>query len=278
MPHPIKLLDGAIAAIEQGKPSENPVVMVHGYLDNAASFTPLLPYLEHLNCVAIDLPGHGHSAHRSYDAHYHLVDYVYDLHQIIQAHSWENITLVGHSLGGIICMMYSAIFPETVKHLVCIESMGPLTEPEFSSVQQLRASMLSREKAKGEIKQPISLQGLVEARMRVSDLSADNARLIMQRNIIESHDAIKWRTDKRLRTASTLRLTPNQAMNILESIAIPVNIVLGDTGFSKVKRLYKHRQGLFKQLNVIELPGGHHVHMEQPERVSQFVNDILTKS
>ena len=42
--------------------SQTPVLCVHGWLDNAASFVPLMPFIENAEIVAIDLPGHGHSS------------------------------------------------------------------------------------------------------------------------------------------------------------------------------------------------------------------------
>ncbi|TCZ81442.1 alpha/beta fold hydrolase, partial [Lysobacter sp. N42] len=50
-----------------------PVLALHGWLDNAASFLPMAAHLPGLDLVALDLPGHGASAHLPASADYTLV-------------------------------------------------------------------------------------------------------------------------------------------------------------------------------------------------------------
>lgn len=274
-----QFLDGRIAGVSIDKAIDSktkPVLLfLHGFLDNAASFTYLLKNLASHNCIAIDLPGHGKSAHRSADAHYHLTDYVFDLHSLVQEQQWDRVCLVGHSLGGIICSIYAACFPENVEQVFSIESCGPLTEPEDTTCNQLRESINSRVKAKGQIKHPESISQIVDARMRISDLTAEQAECILQRNIQHIDGKLRWRTDKRLRTKSSIRFTHNQALNVVENIQCQYHVILGDKGFSKLKHLYQQRQSAFKQLSMRELEGGHHVHMNSPEALANYINDSL---
>ncbi|MBF7072503.1 alpha/beta hydrolase [Glaciecola sp. MH2013] len=263
-----------IAALTNAKSTKPLLIMVHGWLDNAASFSPLIPYLDDYHVIAIDLPGHGKSSHRSADAHYHLIDYVNDLHALITSQHWHSIFFVGHSLGGIISSIYCAAFPERVSKFVCIESAGPLTELESTSIEQIRQSILSRLQADDkEIKQPEDLESIIRARQKVSDLSFDNAKVILSRNTqLDPSGQLIWSTDKRLRTKSTLRLTSGQAENIMSQLACLTHFVLGSNGFSKVSKLLHQRSGLLKNYQVTELEGGHHVHMEACDEVAKIIS------
>lgn len=262
----------ALSNNNQGKPL---LILVHGWLDNAASFSALLPELEAYHAIAIDLPGHGLSSHRSPDAHYHLLDYVNDLHNLVEQNGWDKIALVGHSLGGIISSIYSASFPEKVSSFVCIESAGPLTEDESTTISQIRGSIESRIAANGKpIKQPNDFASVVQARRRVSDLCEMNAETILRRNVRELDNGdLEWTTDKRLRTQSSIRLTSLQAENIVKSILCPIYVVLGESGFEKVKKLMKERQGLFQNLQLTSLKGGHHVHMESVKELAIIIKN-----
>ena len=253
-------------------------LMLHGWLDNAASFLPLFDYLDAFNLVAVDLQGHGKSSHRPISSDYNLVDYVQDVYQLVTEQKWDKINLVGHSLGGIIGAMFCACFPEKVNRFVCIETAGPLTEPEDTSVQQLRESIISRVKsASSVVKQPKSLEQIIASRMKVSDLNEQNARIILQRNIEYSKDnsEIVWRTDHRLRTKSSIRLTEPQALNIIENIEAPSLLLLGDKGFDKVKRNYDKRKSHYKALKMKVVSGGHHVHMDSPKAVADNIRAFL---
>ena len=54
-----------LAAHLYGPEEGLPVLALHGWLDNAASFARLAPKLEGLRIVALDFAGHGHSEHRA---------------------------------------------------------------------------------------------------------------------------------------------------------------------------------------------------------------------
>jgi len=115
--------------------SKSPVLMIHGWLDNALSFARLAPLLaKDRDVYAIDLAGHGQSGHRPPGQGYALTDYIADLAELVETYfspdsGYAQPNLVGHSLGGIIALFYVAAFPKRVERLVMIDSLGPLTRP-----------------------------------------------------------------------------------------------------------------------------------------------------
>lgn len=257
---------------------ESPVLCLHGWLDNAASFVPLFEKLGDRHSVAIDWPGHGHSSHRGQDAHYHFYDYVYDLLNLYSQQGWQQLHIVGHSMGGMIASAFSAAFPEKVKSLTLIDSVGFIAAPADKTTEQLREGMLSRLKLLDK-KKPVhkTLESAVQARMQVSDLDWQSATLLCQRGVVNVEGGYTWRADSRLRNISPYRLTPEQAMQLVKDIEVPVQLIHGSKGLKLVEEAMKIYLPMINNITVHQLTGGHHVHMEQAEQtaalIKAFIND-----
>lgn len=271
--------------VESGSENFPTLLCLHGWLDNADSFKPLIPFLNNRRVIAIDLPGHGLSSHRSVDAHYHFVDWVYDLLQLFEFNNWPAIDIVGHSMGGMIASAFSAAFPDKVKSLTLIDSVGFLTAESNKTTEQMNKGMLSRLKnsslyankhhKKKSKNVHATLDSAIKARVAVSDLSYENAEIIVKRGIEKKAEGYAWRADSRLRNLSPNRLTLKQADQIISDINCPVQLIHSMKGLDMVSKGIKHFSPLFKQLTVIKLSGGHHFHMELPEETATLINNFL---
>lgn len=279
-------LQGLVCGCEEGE--NNIVLCLHGWLDNAASFLPLMPYFQKTmpskRIVAIDWPGHGNSSHKSLDAHYHFIDWVYDLLQLFELNHWKQVDIVAHSMGGMVASAFAAAFPEKVKSLTLIDSIGFIsTEPE-QSTKQLRDGMLSRfnnstlkEQLFGAKKKNFhpNIDSAIKARVNVSDLKYEQAKLLVERGIIREAEGYRWRSDVRLRSTSPYRLTLMQAQQFIRDIKCPVQLIYGSEGLDMVSSGLKIFGTLFDQFSSVELTGGHHIHMEQPVRTVELIKCFL---
>ena len=93
---------GHLAAKEWGNPNGLPVLAVHGWLDNAGSFDPLIPYISkphNLHIVAIDEPGVGFSSHKPPGSEYGRWSTLIEMKRVIDFMKWDKCTLIGHSQG-----------------------------------------------------------------------------------------------------------------------------------------------------------------------------------
>jgi len=268
----------------------NIVLCLHGWLDNAASFTPLFPYLQQKltgkHIVAIDWAGHGYSTHRSPDAHYHFMDWVYDLLQLFELNEWQQVDIIGHSMGGIVASAFAAAFPEKVKSLTLIDAIGFITAKPEESTQQLRDGMLSRyssnqhksnnKKVNSKPKKlHLNVESAIKARVTVSDLNYDQAKLLVERGLFREEKGYRWRSDARLRNKSPYRLTVKQAKQFFQDIKCPVKLIYASDGIEMVNVGIKKFAPLLNSFSSDELKGGHHVHMEQPEKTAKLIKHFL---
>lgn len=252
-----------------------PLLCLHGWLDNANSFLPLAAALQKHSLFAVDLAGHGHSEHRSSDAHYYLFDYVSDIVELIQQRDWQQVTLVGHSMGGMIATALAAAMPELVSRLVLIDSFGFVTAAEHTAAQQLRKAIQSRQ---GRVaKQKPSYASLVHAaaaRKAQSDFELPQALLLAERGTFYQPDvekSVSWRADLRLREVSAQRLSIAQAKAIIADVSCPVLAVMAkDTIPLMEQNLSLYLQD-YQNLSLHQLSGGHHLHMTNPQQVAEHL-------
>ncbi len=269
---------------------DNIVLCLHGWLDNAASFLPLMPHfageLVNKRIIAIDWAGHGNSSHRSLDAHYHFIDWVYDLLQLFELNQWQQVDIVAHSMGGMVASAFAAAFPEKVKSLTLIDSIGFISSKAEQTTQQLRDGMLSRYKGSALYNQKRAskkksyhahVDSAIQARVSVSDLQFEHAKLIVERGLIKTAHGYRWRSDTRLRNISPYRLTLKQAQQFICDIKCPVQLIYGSEGLDMVSTGIKNFGGLFVDFSRFELKGGHHVHMEQPKKTVELIKYFLAE-
>ncbi|MFB2832108.1 alpha/beta fold hydrolase [Aeromonas jandaei] len=255
----VALLENRQAASEL--PQKPLLIALHGWLDNGASFLPLAPYLDDFHLVCVDLPGHGHSDHKQ--TPYVFVDWLDDLYQITQAAGWSRFILLGHSLGALIASAYAGVFPEQIERLVLLEGLGPLTQPDEAVPAQIRRSILNRSRTRERSAGGFaSIDEAVAARCKVADITPEAARLICERQLEERAGRWQWRSDPRLRDLSPLRMSEGQAQALIKAIYCPVLFIRGEQGFAELEAQWQLRQGAFRQIEQVILPGNHHFHME----------------
>jgi pimeloyl-ACP methyl ester carboxylesterase len=106
-----------LCAKRWGDPSGRPVMALHGWIDNAASFDFLAPHLSDCDLVCLDCAGHGKSGRRNYLGAYNVWQDVGELFAVADQLGWSTFSLIGHSRGAMISMLAAGTFPSRISHL-----------------------------------------------------------------------------------------------------------------------------------------------------------------
>lgn len=267
-----------------------PVIAIHGWLDNAASFIPLAE-LWSLDrpFYAVEMPGHGWSEHRPDSASYHLVDNVVDVVAFIETvlesintnseTKVSTVTLLGHSLGGIVSAFLAASMPEKVSKLILLDSLGPLTDEIENVLPQLRKAVAKAAQVK-QSKMTVYPSKEMAARVRmmgVGKVSKDAAMMLVERGAKEVEGGYIWRSDPKLLAPSMVRFTENQVQAILQGIECPSFLICGKKGYFSNAEQTSSRVSYFRNVKRYEVEGGHHFHMDGDVRKTMELIDEIVK-
>lgn len=251
---------------------DQPVLALHGWLDNAGTFDRLAPYLLGCDLVALDLPGHGYSEHRPEGVPYHFVDWIPDVFAAAQSLGWETFSLLGHSMGAAIASVAAGTFPDKINRLALIEGLGPFAHPDEESPEVLAKSILYKPSSGRRV-----YGSPQEARLRLEarGLSSEGATQLMMRAIEPIDEGWAFSYAKEARSPSRARLSESQVRAFLRRISCPTLLVKATDGM-KVPPSYLEREGEVSGIEILSFEGGHHLHLDYPERVQRVLRDFLT--
>lgn len=103
--------------------SGRPVLLMHGGASDSRDWAETMQALAHsYTCYAPDMIGYGRSDKEK--GGYRLSDFVRTTQGLIQRLNLSSITLVGHSLGGRVCLEIAFRHPELIHGLVLVDTVG----------------------------------------------------------------------------------------------------------------------------------------------------------
>lgn len=256
--------------------SDVKILSLHGWLDNAATFSALSPYLSDYSHVALDLAGHGLSQHRSAGSFYHLWDYVLDVVFILNQ-SKHSVWLIGHSMGGAVAMLAASIAPEKVRGLIILDNMGPLSGTPSDRVTTLQRAVnkMAIFRASRATVYP-SKEAMVVARMKgFTNLSrAASVPLVDRGAYLNSHGEWQWRHDGKLTLPSPFRMDEGSIDAFIREIKCPTLALVAKEGiYADSQQHVQNRADQFPWISLKWLEGNHHFHLE-PNSCFSVANEI----
>jgi len=267
-----------LKAKEWGSSGSLPVIALHGWLDNAATFDRMLPFMDNLNVVALDLAGHGLSSHRSIDASYDIWMDVGEVMAVADQMGWDHFALVGHSRGAIISGLIAGTFPDRISHLVLIDGFVPTPQSGDTAARQLAKAI--RENNRFGASSPTffhDFERAVQARVNgFVPLDVGAAALLAGRGVVEGPRGFYWSSDQRLKAASYTKYSTEHLKSFFLAIAARVMLIQANDSPFSPERQQSELFGWVPQMQIVKMPGSHHLHLEgQAEEVASKVQTFL---
>ncbi|MGE5852462.1 MAG: alpha/beta fold hydrolase [Deltaproteobacteria bacterium] len=274
-----------IHCLEWGHFDGEPLILVHGYLDLADSWRAFVAALEtgqpNFRVIAPDCRGHGDSGWIGAGGYYHFPDYVFDLDCVVRAHSLDSFTLIGHSMGGTISLLYAGTFPERVKKLVLIEGIGPVGMT-FSEAPLKMEKWITElhERGRRHFREYTSLAAGASQLRQTNPRLSENTALEIARAAMKQNDRGKgiWKFDPLHRTTAPQPFYTAQALEFLRRIQCPVLLIDGEQSRQTRRTDKQERYEAIANHQRVTINGaGHMVHQDNPDQLADVVRDFISR-
>jgi pimeloyl-ACP methyl ester carboxylesterase len=272
--------------VDWGNPSAPPLLLVHGGRDHCRNWDWVASELRHdWHVLAPDLRGHGDSQW-SPDGDYSIAGYVYDLAQLIHQQELAPVTIIAHSLGGVIALRYSGIYPDTVDRLIAIEGLGasPKRSLERSKrpiAERMQTWIAEQRMLSGRM--PRRYASIEDAFRRMQEenqhLSPEQARHLTQYGVNQNEDGTySWKFDNYVRADPPYEMTVAEIAELWKRISCPTLLVYGKESWAS-NPVKDGRAQYFRNAKVVSVDkAGHWVHHDRLDAFLELVRDFLTKT
>jgi len=262
-----------------GPPSDDPIVLLHGFLDNAATFQFLVDALPaDWSFAAPDWRGFGGS--QDTNQPYWFPDYFGDLEALLDLlapHSRARV--IGHSMGGNIGLLYAGIRPQRLRWIVSLEGFGlPRSQPEQAPARYAQWLDQLREPRKASL-YPDLARLEKTLRLRNPRLTAERAAFIARVWTRPAEGGHELAADPFHRLVNPTLYRRDEAEACWRRVEIPVLMLLAaqseylpglgeDGSEARFRSVLRH-------LTLHTLPDvGHMLHHENPAAVAALVRDF----
>lgn len=256
--------------LDYGQEGRTPMLCLHGGAVNAHWFDFVAAgFTADYHVHALDQRGHGDSA-RAQPPDYRYQSYASDLAQVVERLDLHDFVLAGHSMGGLVSLVYAANYPGRVKALVVIDSTLRSTPERVSTLHEIGNREGSSYATNKEF--------IARFRVRPEGTQAVPAiiRYLVRHGGRQGPDG-RWRHKFDRNVYSGRELL--DIMPHWDRIQIPALPVKGGLSNRITPDIYAAIKSRAPQVERAEVPGSeHHVTLDNPPAFVEVVKAFLSKN
>jgi pimeloyl-ACP methyl ester carboxylesterase len=267
-------------------PGQPPLVMLHGWMDVAASYQFVVDALAAAEgqerwVIAPDWRGFGLTTPHPGTDSYWFPDYLADLdallHQLAPAERVPQVDLLGHSMGGNVVMSYAGVRPERIRRLVNLEGFGlPATRPDQAPKRLLQ--WLDELRTPQTLRDYASLDEVAERLQKNNPLLPADKAAWLAPHWSEQRTSGRWHIlgDPAHKRVNPVLYHVDEVLEAWKRISAPLLWVEGDRtdvakwwGHRYPRSEFEARLAVVAQVEKVLLsPAGHMLHHDQPEALA----------
>lgn len=257
-----------------GNASEKqPVVFLHGLMGYGLNWRRIASsFQSDRQALIYDQRGHGRSFKP--DTGYRPEDYADDLALILDELGWEQIDLVGHSMGGRNSLNFCYRFPHRVRRFV-IEDIGPVVTPDSLERVQKMINLV-----------PVPFPNKLAAkefllneypRLLSGGPQASTLGQYFYANMAEQPDGtVSWRFKVEVMVTSLKEGRVRERWHEWDELMIPTLVVRGEKSEDLSREIFDEMLRRNRLSRGIEVKGaGHWVHFDKPDLFIKILHRFL---
>ena len=230
--------------------SGQPIVLLHGFLENSTMWNNLKPHLStNTRVVSITFLGHGKT--ECLESIHTMEDMATAVHHVLAQLNVNNCILIGHSMGGYVALAFAKLFSSQVSGL-CLMNSTYKADDEALKLLRTRANELVKNNFNMLVK------------MSFTNLFAPQSRIIHK-------EAIKSALSEALKTSVIGYIAAQEGMrirfdskNVFKQLKCKKLIVIGEKDTVIDGNILK-KEAIEMQTEIVEFPDGHMSHIENNE-------------
>ena len=288
---PIRNLQYHVQVWGEPAPDKTPLVLLHGWMDVAASFQFMVDALSHQHYViAPDWRGYGQTTSGGVDSFW-FSDYLADLDFLLDHYAPDTpVNLVGHSMGGNVAMLYAGVRPERLGRLVNLEGFGmPATTPDEAPGRYIKWMDELKKLHRGEmaLKAYDTAAGVARRLMKTNPrLGRDKANWLAQHWAHENAQG-QWQIlgDPAHKISNAQLYRVDELLAIYQCISVPVlSVEALDSSLDIwwkgrfTLAQYHERLKSVAQVEIVQISdAGHMMHHDQPQVLARLIEQFLNR-
>jgi len=255
--------------LDYGVAGQRPMLCVHGGAAHAHWFDFVAPGLQVDHHVhSLDLRGHGDSAWADDPQTYGFHTFAADLNAVVEALDLRDFVLIGHSMGGMVSLVYAATYPGRLGKLVIVDSIMLMPADRVQKMREFGAKPARTYASEADLIERYRLEP-AESRMAAPEVVH---RMAIHSGRQSEDGSWQHKADRRVYA----HFQQLDGMPLWDRVEVPTLVVKGDRSTRFTPEQVAEIRTRAPQVQAAEVPASdHHITLDNPQGFVAAVRPFL---